>query len=231
MRQQRYVSITGELGAMVIYGVIGFTTLLARDIEMREAFDRVVRDARYVFERPDFGSIRMDSSGAELGLRMLSRDVLERVSKFAARFFAPTPQAAYVVECVLALTLLRVDVAEAVDDLRTGRGIHAVVYRGLVYGERPTTQAERAFVGEWRALLKGFPGRRMSTIQRDAGIWADVRHRYGDDLDDALRDGFPDWDKPRLSRATAPFYRAFGMRLPRGPKMWVTRSDPAKSRA
>ena len=221
VKQERYVSITGESDAIVIYGVIGFATLLARDIEMREAFDSLVHDARYVFERPDLSSITIDSSSAELGLRMLPRDVLQRVGKFAARFFASTPEASYIVECALALTLLRADVAEAVDDLRTGRGIHAVVYRAVVYGERPTTQAERAFVGEWRALLKGFPRRRMSTIQRDADIWADVRRRYEDDLDDALRNGYPDWDKPRLSRTIARFYRAFGMRLPRGPKMWV----------
>ena len=103
-------------------------------------------------------------------------------------------------------------------EVRTGGGLGAVVDRALAYGERPPTFAERAFVADRRTLFKGLPRRRVLKIQNEGVIWAEVHEFYRGNLDDALEDGLPGWDKPRLSRAIGPFYRAFGMPLSRGPR-------------
>lgn len=219
MRHERFVSIVSEQIATIVYGVLGLRTLLARHAEPRHAFMDLARDARFAFRLPDLESVTLTSSGAELGLSMLPRSIHEQASKFAARYLAPTPQAAYVVGCLLAMTLLKTDVEAGLFELRTGRSTGAAAYRGLTYPRRATTDAARAVVRELRGLFEGVPRRRISKVLRDAIVWANVHHLHGDSLGDALLGKYKGRSRSWLSRATAPFYAALGVPLTRGPKV------------
>lgn len=218
MARERFVYIFGESDATVIYGGIGLATLVALHAEPRHAFVRLVHDARFVFQPPELEGILLSTPSEELGAALFPAHVFERICGFTEQFLAPTPGAGYCVGALLAMSLLRADVDAALIELRTGGGLGSVVYRALTYGERPTTFAERAFVADRRALFKGLPRRRVLKIQNEGVIWAEVHEFYRGNLDDALEDGLPGWDKPRLSRAIGPFYRAFGMPLSRGPR-------------
>ena len=219
VRHERFISVVSEQIAAIVYGVLGLRTLLARHAEPRHAFMDLVRDARFAFRRPDLESVTLTSSTVELGLSMLPRNIHEQAGNFAARFLAPTPQAAYVVGSLLAMTLLKTDVEEGLVELRTGRSTGAAAYRGLTYGQRATTDGARAVVSELRGLFKGVPRRRISKILRDAEVFADVHDLYGDSLGDALLGAYKGRSRSWLSRATAPFFAALGMPLARGPKV------------
>ena len=207
MRHERFVSIVSEQIAAIVYGVLGLRTLLARHAEPRHAFMDLVRDARFAFRRPDLESVTLTSSSVELGLSMLPRNVHEQVSKFAAAYLAPTPQAAYVVGCLLAMTLLKTDVEAGLFELRTGRSTGAAAYRGLTYPRRATTDGARAVVSELRGLFKGVPRRRISKVLRDAIVWANVHHLHRDSLGDALLGQYKGRSRSWLSRATTPTRR------------------------
>ena len=73
-------------------------------------------------------------------------------------------------------------------------------------------------MSDQRAVLAGVPRRRINKILRDAVVWADVHEVYGDSLGDALLGRYRTRTRTWLSRATARFYHALGVRLARGPR-------------
>ena len=218
MTRDKFVYIPGELEATAAYGSLGLLTLLRDHPEPRHAFHDLLRAASYVYERPDLDALFSNSPDAKRVLPPFPPYIAERAAKFAKEFLAPTDEALVVVGHVLTLFLEGTDIAATLDHLRTASEPEAVVYRALAYGERPTTQTARDFVSEQRALLAGVPRHRINKILRDAVVWADVHEVYGDSLGDALVGRYRTRTRTWLSRATAPFYHALGVRLARGPR-------------
>ena len=218
MTRDKFVYIPGELEATAAYGSLGLLTLLRDHPEPRHAFHDLLRAASYVYERPDLDALFSNSPDAKRVIPPFPPYIAERAAKFAKEFLAPTDEALVVVGHVLTLFLEGTDIAATLDYLRTASEPEAVVYRALSYGESPTTQTARDFVSEQRALLAGVPRYRINKILRDAVVWADVHEVYGDSLGDALVGKYRGRSRTWLSRATAPVYRALGVRLARGPR-------------
>ena len=69
-----------------------------------------------------------------------------------------------------------------------------------------------------RAKTRGVRRQRLATLEGHAKVWADIRIRYGSDLDQALHGKYKSYLQPTLSKLVKPFNQAAGLCLPRGRK-------------